>query len=69
MSKETEFFIYLLEHYSEYKEIPSNQILKVWDENDLTEYIFDKYFIYHMETITNAFKDIDNLLAHGEPLY
>jgi len=70
-----EFFAYLLEEYAEYKQSLAPEILKVWDETELfgkmtlTEYILEKYFIYHIEAIENAFRDIDHLIATGKPLY
>lgn len=61
MSKETDFFIYLIERYAEKKEKTANQILKEWDSLDLTAFIYDMYEIYHVERIQNAFDDIDKL--------
>jgi hypothetical protein len=61
MSKETEFFIYLLERYAAYKEKTAPQVLKEWDKLELTDFIFDMYEIYHVERLQNAFDDIDEL--------
>jgi len=75
MSNEVEFLSFLLEEYAEAKHTTAPETLKVWDSTvlsngwTLTDYIMGKYFIYHMEAIENAFKDIDHLLATGEPLY
>jgi len=70
-----EFFAYLLEEYAEHKQTTAPNILKSWDETllfgslSLTEYILEKYFLYHIEAIENAFIDIDSLLATGKPAY
>ena len=62
MSKEGEFFIYLLERYADFKKQKASDILKLWDETDLTKLIYDLYEIYHVERLENAFEDIDTLL-------
>ena len=61
MSKEAEFFIYLLERYADYKKEKASEILKLWDRIDLTNLIYDLYDIYHVERLENAFEDIDKL--------
>ena len=62
MNKETEFFIYLLEKYSEYKNISTTDDLNTLDELGLTDFIYNMYERYHCEAIENAFKDIDDLI-------
>ena len=62
MSKEAEFFIYLLERYADYKKEKASEILKLWDRIDLTNLIYDLYDIYHVERLENAFEDIDKLV-------
>ena len=75
MSAKMEFFSFLLEEYAEYKNMTAPEILKIWDKTvlfeklTLTNYILEKYFVYHIEAIENAFKDIDHLLETGRPLY
>jgi hypothetical protein len=63
MSKEMEFFIYLLERYAAYKEKTADRILKEWDKLELTDFIYDMYEIYHVERLQNAFDDIDELIV------
>lgn len=48
LSKESEFFIYLLERYAEYKNSSADKILSQWEELGLTEFIYDIYEIYHI---------------------
>ena len=62
MNKETEFFIYLLEKYAEYKKISTPDVLNTLEQLDLTNFIYNMYERYHMEAIENAFKDIDDLI-------
>lgn len=62
MSKEAEFFIYLLERYADYKKEKASEILKMWDQVDITKLIYDLYDIYHVERLENAFEDIDKLV-------
>ena len=68
MSKEGEFFIYLLERYADFKKQKASDILKLWDEADLTKLIYDLYEIYHVERLENAFEDIDILLKERSDL-
>jgi hypothetical protein len=62
VSKEMEFFIFLLEQYAAYKNITADKILKQWDESGLTDFVYDMYERYHIERIENAFDDIDALM-------
>ena len=62
MSKEGEFFIYLLERYADFKKEKASEILKLWDRIGLTNLIYDLYAIYHVERLENAFEDIDKLV-------
>ena len=54
MNKETEFFIYLLEKYAEYKKISTTDVLNTLEQLDLTEiinneeYIINYYNIYYI---------------------
>ena len=62
MTKEMKFFIYLLENYADYKGISANNILKEWDRLAITNKIINNYELYHIESIENAYKDIDKLM-------
>jgi hypothetical protein len=62
MSEEMKFFIYLLESYAIEKQVSGRQVLNEWENKDLVDYIYDMYFVYHQETLENAFKDIDEKL-------
>ncbi len=63
MSKEMEFFIYLLEYYAEYSNTTANLVLQKWNEKGIAQAIYDNYWLYHTESIQNALEDIDSLLA------
>ena len=66
MSKESDFFVYLLEHYANFKNTTAEKILKILDEKELTDYVYDMYEIYHSESLDNAFNDIDSLIEKGK---
>ena len=66
MSKESDFFVYLLEHYANYKNTTAEKILKILDEKELTDYVYDMYEIYHSESLDNAFNDIESLIEKGK---
>ena len=58
-----EFFIFLIENYAEYKNTTADKVLKLWDELNLTGFIYDMYERYHAERLENAFEDIDRLVS------
>jgi len=62
MSKEAEFFIYLIERYADSKNKLASEILRLWDSLDITDLIFNLYGMYHIERLENAFDDIDQLI-------
>ena len=64
MSKEMNFFIYLLEKYADKKNKNASDILKEWDKLNITQLIYDMYEKYHTETLENAFEDIDKILEN-----
>lgn len=62
MSKEMNFFIYLLEKYADKINKNASDILKEWDKLNITQLIYDMYEKYHTETLENAFEDIDKII-------
>lgn len=66
MTKEMEFFVFLIEQYARYKATTADVILKKWDDNGITNEIYDNYEMYHQESLDNAFRDIDSLLSSGK---
>lgn len=62
MTKEMEFFTFLMEQYAHYKNITADKILHQLDELKLTDYVFGMYEMYHSEAIENAFADIDKII-------
>lgn len=69
MDAEHEFFVFLLENYASDKNRPTGDVLREWVEKGVAQEIFDGYFIYHQEALTNAYRDIDSLLAIGRHAY
>lgn len=62
MTKEMEFFTFLMEQYAQYKNTTADKILRQLDELNLTDYIFNMYEMYHIEALENAYADIDKLI-------
>lgn len=60
------FFMYLSEYYAAYKNKKTGDVLKEWEEAEITQKIYDNYWLYHTERIENAFEDIDSLLQTGK---
>ncbi|MCP1110928.1 hypothetical protein M2145_001898 [Lachnospiraceae bacterium PF1-21] len=63
MSKQAEFFIYLIERYAEVKNRNTAEVLEEWEALHLRDFIYDMYEIYHVERLENAFDDIDKLIS------
>jgi ATP-dependent RNA circularization protein (DNA/RNA ligase family) len=63
ISNQAEFFIFLLEKYAEYKSLPAGEMLNLWQEHGLVDYINAMYEQYHTERIENTFADINRKLA------
>ena len=68
MSRESSFFIYLIERYAAYKQTSADKVLAIWDRLELTDFIYDMYEVYHSERLQNAFDDIDALMETRTPL-
>ena len=66
MTKELDFYIYLLEHYAHYKKAPTNIIIEKLEKLDLDKLIYNMYERYHIEAIENAYSDIDELIEERE---
>ena len=66
MSRESDFFIYLIERYAAYKKTSADRILALWDSLALTDFIYDLYELYHCERLQNTFDDIDTLIAERQ---
>ncbi len=62
MSKEMEFFTFLMEQYARYKNTTADKVLRQLDDLKLTDYIFNMYERYHIEALENAYADIDKLI-------
>ena len=62
MTKEMEFFTFLMEQYARYKNTTADKVLHQLDELNLTDYVCGMYEMYHSEAIENAFADIDKLI-------
>ena len=51
LSKEFRFFTFLIESYAREKNMSASDVLKILDEKNLTDFIFNMYEIYHVEAI------------------
>ena len=69
MTKEMEFFTFLMEQYARYKNTTADKVLHQLDELNLTDYVFNMYEMYHSEALENAFADIDKLIEEKLKCY
>ena len=56
----------MIENYAEYKNTKADEVLKLWDKLELTDFIYDMYERYHIERLENTFEDIDRLIAEKQ---
>lgn len=66
LSKEFRFFTFLLESYAREKNTSASEILRILDEKNITDFVFNMYEIYHVEAIENAYMDLDSLIENGK---
>ena len=62
MTKEMEFFSFLLEQYAFFKKTTADKVLNQLDRLNLT----NRVFMYHSEAIENAFADIDRMILEAD---
>ena len=65
MSKQSDFFLYLIERYAEYKTTSADKVLAEWTQYNVVDMIYDMYEIYHCERLENAFEDIDKIVSEA----
>ena len=65
MSKEMEFFIYLLENYAYYKKTSADKVLNKLIDLNLLNKVFNNYEFYHIDSLDNAYNDIDTLIKES----
>ena len=63
MSREFSFFIYLLERYAEHLGVTADVAYRRLSQKKLVDYAIGMYELYHVETIENAFADLDRRLS------
>ena len=63
LTKETEYFILLIENYAAYHHKSGKEIFNLLFEHNLISYVYTMYDLYHIENIHNAFDDLDERLG------
>lgn len=63
MSNQSEFFLYLIERYAEYKSTRADKVLAEWSRLGVTDLNYARSEIYHCERLENAFDDIDRIVT------
>ena len=63
MSREFQFFIYLLERYAEHIGVTADVVYRRLSQKGLVDYAVNMYDLYHVEAIENAFADLDRRLS------
>ena len=63
MSREMSFFIYLLERFAAFRGETADVTLRLLKERGLYDYAIDMYELYHVESLENAFDDLNARLS------
>lgn len=62
MSREFKFFVYLLERYAARNGETADKTYNRLAANGLVDYAIGMYDLYHVESLENAFSDLDRRL-------
>jgi hypothetical protein len=62
-SVETEFFVLLIDRYAAENGLSGASVLERWSEHGVVEYAYSMYDPYHLESLDNAFADLDRRMA------
>ncbi|MCL1990438.1 MAG: DUF3791 domain-containing protein [Defluviitaleaceae bacterium] len=63
MSKQSDFFLLLIETYAHYRDLKGSDVMHLLKQKNLIPYIYEMYEQYHIETLQNAFDDLDEQLG------
>ena len=63
MSREFKFFIYLLKRYAARNGETADVTYARLSEHNAVEYAISMYELYHVESLENAFADLDRRIA------
>ncbi len=66
ISEEMKFFLFLIERYAEHNGRSTGEVFREWDQKGITDKIYDGYWEYHQEALSNAYDDIDSLCTTGK---
>ena len=67
MSKEFRFFIYLLERFAAHRGESAADTFDRLEAAGLLDYAENMYELYHVESLDNAFADLESRLAAASP--
>lgn len=67
MSKEFRFFVYLLEHFAAHRSETADETYDRLEKAGLLDYAENMYELYHVESLDNAFADLEGRLAAASP--
>ena len=67
MSKEFRFFIYLLECFAAHRGETATETYDRLEKAGLLDYAENMYELYHVESLDNAFADLEGRLAAATP--
>ena len=66
MAREMQFFMRLINKYAEYKSSTAGDTLTLWDELEISSFIYENYETYRNESLEKIFADIDKLTVEKQ---
>ena len=66
MAREMQFFMQLINKYAEYKSSTAGDTLTLWDELEISSFIYENYETYRNESLEKIFADIDKLTVEKQ---
>ena len=66
MAREMQFFMQLINKYAEYKNSTAGDTLTLWDELEISSFIYENYETYRNESLEKIFADIDKLTVEKQ---
>ena len=65
MSREMTYLVFAIEYYRQAKGLTGPQVADIFAKKELSQFVLDNYFLYHIESPDLMVADIDRFLETG----
>lgn len=65
MSREMRFLVFALEYYRQAKGLTGPEVADLFKTHELSQYVLDNYYLFHIESPDLMVADIDSFVATG----